>query len=46
MKRHYIKKIKLTDDITLVIYGYTCFGKEHNKSCHLRFKNGEIYPIV
>lgn len=46
IKKHYIKRINLTNYITLVIYGYTYFGKDYNKSCHLEFKNGEIYPII
>ena len=45
-KQHYIKDIKLTDHITLVIFGYTFCGKDYNKSCYLQFNNGEIYPIV
>lgn len=45
-KQHYIRTIKLTDYITLVIFGYKYLGKYHNKSCLLEFENGEIYPII
>ena len=45
-RQHYMRSIKLTEHITLVIFGYTSLGKDYNKFCHLQFKNGEIYPII
>lgn len=41
-----MRKIKLTDYITLVILGYEMWGKDHNKYCYLEFTNGETYPII
>lgn len=42
----YFTRYSISDDITLVVYGYEQFGARKNTNCYLVDKNGDILNII
>lgn len=42
----YFTRYSISDDITLVVYGYEQFGVRKNTNCYIVDKNGDVLNII